>query len=1184
MTSLTTEQSKALNLEKHISLTANAGSGKTFVLSKRFIEIALRSNILLQNICAITFTEKAASELYKKISIDIDKRISEETDLTIKSKLQFIRRQLVSANISTIHSFCINILREHPVESGIDANFTPIDQNTSAELIELSIQEAINHTANKNEEENLKYLLRTLSSKDILQRELTSLINNRKNVLSVKENIYDKSDTEIADYFTYTFNKKIDEIFLVNIDVLLKAVEKINSRVLLYKNDNDKAISVKVLIEQIKIEKSKSRLMLLLQNLLNTLTTTSGTIYKRGYLADQSGLEDEIKYVERIAEDYCKLNFEENSEINLELARFGKILLNLFNKCLAIYSSKKNAQGLLDFEDILLFTKNILENESVQNDLAEKYKFLMVDEYQDTNEIQYNIFLPIVDHLKKNNLFVVGDEKQSIYMFRDAELEVFDKTKSDIKKQDGSDSILELPHSFRMAPEIAAFTNELFSRLFDSPNINFNEVSHSEIICARPEDVKGKIEILFAQQNEDDLQPISQAFLLRNKLIQLSTQPNFRWGDCAILVRKRKSFSDLEKVFQESNIPFTIIGGKGFYQQQIVYDIYNYFSFLSDQKNDSALIGLLRSPFFLLPDSTLFDISCFDGYYYFDKLIAYAKRYTQFQAIVDKLKAVLKLVYNFDPSELLNYILSDSYYLSIIYSRKSGKQNFANLKKLINLTLEFHSKGFSTIYDYINFLKTKIETTSDESQAALNDETSSVKILTIHQAKGLEFKNVFLYKCEEIPQKNVVKTRSITLSKEFGLITKLFQGENYFAEAVSPPISELNNLIVLKKNLAELKRLFYVAVTRAMDSLFICFEKCPEGKDTFIGLLQEAFGSIEEKETLYLNSNLKRFSQINNKMETNTLKIKLEIPIVREIDLTENMILPDEEVSKKNISINLENIVPNIDGEMISATKLITYKDCPFKYYLKYELGYNSIINFSSSVQENNYFSNYESEGVESNDSPADSAESDKLDALLKGKIIHKLLQLDLTPEKTRNSIEEIICAEPGAITLLESLKKEIQKSLELYFASSSYNEIKTYANQKNEFEVFLKEGNYFLNGIIDKIIFLEEKIIIIDYKTDNVNDTNYHSKYEHYLNQLKFYFYIVSGLYNHINDFELRLIFLNHPDKNICLNLKREDRLTFGTELRKILSSLNLKSYVKERKHCNNCNFSIGQNQCIHD
>lgn len=1184
MKALTREQSKALNLNRHISLTANAGSGKTFVLSKRFIEIALLPNVLLQNICAITFTEKAASELYKKISLEIDRRILEETDLTIKRKLQFIRRQLVSANISTIHSFCIGILREHPVETGIDANFIAIDQNTSAELIELSIQEAFNRSDNKTEEENLKYLIRTFSSKDILQSELTSLINNRKNVLSIKDRIYKNDENKIADFFVEAFNKKIDQIFLNNIDEIIKAVDKINTYVLFIKNDNVKAITVNAILQNIKKQKAKTNLQLLLQNLFNTIITSSGTLCKRDYLTDRSSMEKEVKFVESIAEDYCKLNFNENSKINIDLARFGKILLDLFDKCLSVYSSKKRDQGLLDFEDILLFSKDILENEFVQTELAEKYKFVMVDEYQDTNEIQYNIFLPIVDHLKKNNLFVVGDEKQSIYMFRDAELEVFDKTKGDIKKQSGSDSILELPHSFRMAPEIAAFTNELFSRLFGSPNINYNEVSYSEIICAREEDVKGKIEILFAQKSVNDPQPTSQAALLRDKLIQLSNQTDFKWGDCAVLVRKRKSFSDLENVFQEANIPFTILGGKGFYQQQIVYDIFNYFSFLLDQKNDSALIGLLRSPFFLLSDSILFDISCIEGYYYFDKLKFYTKKNFEFQKVVDKLDSVIKLVYNFSPPEILAHILSESHFLSVTNSRKSGEQDIANLKKLIKLSLEFHSKGFTTIYDYINYLSDKIETGVDESQAALNDESNSVKILTIHQAKGLEFRNVFLYKCEESTNVDVVKTRTITFSKEFGIITKLFQDDDYFSEAVAPPIAELNNIIVKKKNLAELKRLFYVAVTRTMDSLYICCEKCPENKNTFIGLLQDAFGVIEESETLHIESKLKRFSSINNKMAVKKLDIRLNIPILRRIDFAENIYPPKEEVYSNKFIINVNRIDSMVSGEMISATKLLTFMDCPFKYYLKYELGYDNLVALPINAENDDNSPDYSRDGVESGENVIGLFNSEKNMAQAKGKIIHKLLQLELTPEQTIASIDRIVSAEIDSVILFESLKEEIQKSLNLYFSSSLYRDIKTHSNQKNEFEVFYKEGDYYLNGIIDKIIFLDTKIIIIDYKTDNVNEKNILSKSEHYLNQLKFYFYIVSGLYNNINDFELRLIFLKHPDKKFLIELKQTDRLKFGSELKNLLRMMHLKSYLKERQHCHNCNFSIGQNKCIHD
>ena len=169
---LTPHQQAALNIDKHISLTANAGSGKTFVLSKRYLEIALKKEVSLRNIAAITFTDKAASELYKKIANEIEAKMAETVEPKLKRKLEILRRQLVSANISTIHSFCIDILRQFPVEAGIDANFTPIDETASNELVELSIEDIINHKLNNGGDEELKNLIRLFGSKTAFSKQI----------------------------------------------------------------------------------------------------------------------------------------------------------------------------------------------------------------------------------------------------------------------------------------------------------------------------------------------------------------------------------------------------------------------------------------------------------------------------------------------------------------------------------------------------------------------------------------------------------------------------------------------------------------------------------------------------------------------------------------------------------------------------------------------------------------------------------------------------------------------------------------------------------------------------------------------------------------------------------------------------------------------------------------------------
>ena len=225
-------------------------------------------------------------------------------------------------------------------------------------------------------------------------------------------------------------------------------------------------------------------------------------------------------------EDYLsKLKYFEipsnHAEIELELAKFGRIFIYFFNKALQLYTEKKHEAGYLDYEDILLFTQKVLENEEVRKSLSEKFKYIMIDEYQDTNELQYNIFLPILDYLKKGNLFVVGDEKQSIYMFRDAELEIFNKTKNEITESAGEESLLSLPDSFRMAQNLCLFINVLFKNLFAKPNSLFNEVTHSEVVCARDDNEKGNVEILLAESTDDEDEEIAEANLVTAKILKL---------------------------------------------------------------------------------------------------------------------------------------------------------------------------------------------------------------------------------------------------------------------------------------------------------------------------------------------------------------------------------------------------------------------------------------------------------------------------------------------------------------------------------------------------------------------------------------------------------------------------------------------------------------------------------------
>ena len=1210
MSILTSHQKAALSFDHHISLTANAGSGKTFVLSKRYLEIALSfKKPNLKSIAAISFTERAASELYKKIANEIHNRITSSNNQRLIRKLENIRRQLVSANISTIHSFCIDILREFPVEAGLDANFTPIDEISSNELIELSVDELVKKSITKSaDEEKLKYLVRILGSKSNLTNELIRLIKKRKNVLIVAEDIYDRNIDEISTHLFRSFTKEFKEIFNDKIPVFLESIKTINSEVITDNPDNEIAIKIDAELGKYKMNPDTNNIVNSLKNLCDLVFTKTGTVRVRGYLTkilSETYLK-EINLLQDFNSLFKNIELPENhAEIETELARFGKNVIYFFEKAIKIYNGKKKENSYLDYEDILLFTKKILENNEVQDSLSRKYSFIMVDEYQDTNELQYNIFLPILDYLKKGNLFVVGDEKQSIYMFRDAELEVFNRTKNDIDKTSGENKLLTLPESFRMAPAISLFTNSLFSRLLSHPNYYFNEVMYNELICASNTATSGRIEILLAEKSEECEQSVTNVMNLNNEaemvskricnLINTGTKNDkIKYSDIAILCRKRSEFKELENAFVKYKIPFVVVGGKGFYQRQSIYDIYNYYSFLLDKENDTALIGTLRSPFFNLSDSEIFEISLAEGKNYWEKLNKYSNGKENAKTTVKILDKNLKLSSSYGLTSLLRKILNETNYLAVIASRSNYLQELANVEKLIKVTTNFYSFGFKTLYDFVKYLKDSISRIEDEAQAVVSDESNSVKVMTYHQAKGLEFKAVFLFKSHQPIRKETIKAKKISINKQFGLLSKVPVDLNVSKEYQKAPIVGLADLIDAKKNSAEYKRLFYVGVTRAIEYLFISGTSNKDhlyDPDSIFRMLQSGLDIDFKKGEFSINSSLKFTTTLKNEYKTEERKVKTSIKIVNKID---NVIStePEQKYLQKR-GILLDKITDKPEGEFISATKVAVYKQCPLKYQLTYEFGFTKIFNkyknwYRNSIIENKDVVNYEFNNKE--ELLANNIQLEENNTVgysdIKGKIIHKILQEELDKSLVDIFVERKLKDEIDVFAFdterVIKLKNEIYLLLDNYYNSETFKEISGLTNYENEFEIYVKENDYFLYGIIDKLIITSEKLYIVDYKTDDLDKDNLVERGNAYLPQLEFYSYIVNQLFIENKQIELKIVFLKYPEINFSKKIVKEDIKRIKLGLREMVNSIRKDSFPKNLKHCAKCLYALNNDQCI--
>jgi ATP-dependent helicase/nuclease subunit A len=209
--------------------------------------------------------------------------------------------------------------------------------------------------------------------------------------------------------------------------------------------------------------------------------------------------------------------------------------------------------------------------------------------------------------------------------------------------------------------------------------------------------------------------------------------------------------------------------------------------------------------------------------------------------------------------------------------------------------------------------------------------------------------------------------------------------------------------------------------------------------------------------------------------------------------------------------------------------------------------------------------------------------EDSKLFADVKGRVIHNILKDNVKPENLENVVEDYIT---GEISIAESstieIKSGIINDLRLYFSSDAYRELNEYKNYKNEIEIYCEEGKHYLFGIIDKLIIENDKLIVVDYKTDDVEIGQIKYRAENYLPQLKFYAYILDKLYKDNSKFELRLIFIKHPQEIIISEIDKADLEKFGFEINSAIEKIITGDYKQNWQHCNKCHFALEGNTCV--
>lgn len=859
------DQELAINtIDKNVCVIAGAGTGKTAILTQRFINIIKKSSLdpkeAMEKILAITFTKKATNEMVDRISTEILKE--EEKDPRFKG----LYKNTGFLNISTIDSFCQKIISENSFKIGLPADYKIIQEPEANIVLDKALKEVFNKYI-KDDKNLYQYLVaKNYAKEDYFLHEL--------------KGIYRKIQSKGYDF---------DELLQKNPLNNLAEPTAINP--------SNLASNLEKIVNELKEEKiinGRDKIVKDIKNgLLDNLRSNDQELVKVSLYEIQKGLENlskktDVDFLQNDLRDII-LTFEKDD------LKFYK-LINLILKDLdQIYREEKKRQGLVEFSDLLYYTDILLENEKVLAEIKNKYSHIMIDEFQDTNSYQKKIFYKITsDHdlLDRNNLFVVGDPKQSIYGFRGSDLNVFQEVKEDIKKSGGK--IIELKENYRSSETLVTYANKLFKKLMADKYTNLE----AKIFWAKDPLYNKKIQLINIVGQGDD-QP-DEGEIIARKILDLKSKGR-ALADIGILFRSTTRLAELEAYLSKYNIPYINPKSREFYNKREIKDIILFFKFLNNPEDSESLYGLLRSNFFLIDDNSLFKLAKTSEKSLYYNLSIYKGRNDKITFAKTCLEKTLSLKDKVSIYELFKtFINSCNYYEFLKLTSLSG-QEVENVKKFEELIITYEENSNSSVNEFLDFLL--LEEKDDLNEALVPANQGAVNLMTIHGSKGLEFKSVIFYDSQNTATKD---NSSIILNDKYGYGIRTSDNSQTFSI-----IQEAN----YTEELEERNRLLYVCLTRAKEDFSFVSTK-------------ERTNTLEKKST-----DTSFFSLLDSLEDY-------------DYDLIEN--IPEKPLAKKEpVKITTdESILERKKLATIEKVKLtssisayMVYKRCPREYFFKYKLG-----------------------------------------------------------------------------------------------------------------------------------------------------------------------------------------------------------------------------------------------------
>ena len=1124
----TKEQEQAIYKNKsNILVAAAAGSGKTAVLVERIINKIINEHVDIDKILVVTFTNAAASEMRERIFNAIYKKIDESED---DAEIQNLQRQITlinKASICTIDSFCLDVIRNNFFETNISPNFRIADNNE----IELLKQEVLDEFfEEKYEEKNQDFqeLIKTYTS----YRDDTPLKD-----LILKIFIYISS----SPYPRKWLKTQIEKFNLEdeNIDfsetqwgkILLDEMKEELTDDIAILNDEAKKLSVEkdLLIFQKTLENDSYELQTLCANLdnwdkayeiSNRVDFIKWPVKKSDSLEKDNAknVRDSVKKKFNTKKD--KIFVSTSKEAIDDINEMHKLLVKLENLIYEFedrFTEKKKERNILDFSDVEHLALNILVEEKedgthTRTEVAKKYQNrfneIAIDEYQDSNLVQEYILTSVS---KGNNIFMVGDVKQSIYKFRQARPELFlDKyRKYNLNESNKYGLKIQLFKNFRSRENILDLTNLIFKNImsYELGEIDYTKEEYlnlganwdktklkNEVDIIDLNDEEGSKEESDTQLDDDDndekeniedieleakfvAKKIKELVDSKFQIYDLKSQSyrNIKYRDIAILIRSTKGKAPIfEKELMECDIPVYSDMSSDYIDSIEIQTILALLKIIDNPIQDIPLVTVMRSSIGKFTDNELVEIRLADRNSNFYEALQKA-RLSVSEELKEKIDEFLNQLQKWREEqeylsldELIWQIYEDTGFLNYMGILPNGELRQANLRMLFERAKSYESASFKGLFNFIRFIERLSLSSGDMSSAKMIGENDDVvRIMSIHKSKGLEFPIVFLVSTSS-------KFNLMDLNMDILLDRDLGIGVKYIDYDKQIKYDTLTKLAIKEKALnstiSEEMRILYVALTRAKEKIYIVgkskdFEKQKQKiyDELDIYKNEKINPILIKKHQNYLDWLLLVYYHDFEKM-----KEILDVNVYKKSDLIKNL-RPEEKqeidlfkLLEENSKDVTDEEIAKLKNELNFKYKYISSTTIPSKTSIT-AIAHKDIEKIKSTVlTEEEYLNPIQSDDedeIKFEKPKFLSDDEEKITAGKRGTIIHLIMKnLDFSKEYQLKDIEDLIETLKTKEIITEKEAYSVDKNQILQFTKSEiWDELK---NAK----AYFKEEPFYIN------------------------------------------------------------------------------------------------------------------------